>query len=136
MSNQTQHVNPDSLMKSPAFTQVVTTEGAGKTIYIGGQNAVTANKELVGKGDLAAQTTQVMKNIATALEACGAGFEHVVKMNIYLVQGQDARKGFLAAQPFMAKAQPPAITGVFVTGLTNPDYLVEIEAVAFLPAGN
>jgi enamine deaminase RidA (YjgF/YER057c/UK114 family) len=133
MSNQTQHINPSGLMTSPAFTQVVTTEGKGKTIYIGGQNAVTVNRELTGKGDLAAQTTQVMQNIQTALEACGAGFEHVVKMSIYMVQGQDARKGFLAAQPFLTAANPPAITGVFVAGLTNPDYLVEVDVVAFLP---
>ncbi len=89
--------------------------------------------ELVGKGDIAAQTTQVMQNIQTALEACGVGYEHVVKLSIYLVQGQDAMAGAKASQPFFEGLKMPVITGLFVAGLTDPDYLVEVEAVAFLP---
>ncbi len=75
-----------------------------------------------------------MKNIETALTASGATFDNVVKLNIFLVQGQDAVSGFQAAQPFLAKAShPPAITGLFVSALGNPDYLVEIDATAFVP---
>lgn len=128
-----QFINPEGLMQSPAFSQVVTTQGVGKAIYIGGQNAVNKQGELVGKGSLKEQTAQVMKNLQLALEACHAGFEHVVKLSIFIVQGQDAREGLAASQPFLADLpHPPAITGVFVAGLTNPDYLVEIEAVAFV----
>jgi len=48
------------------------------------------------------------------------------------IQGQDVKKGFEGAQSFLKKLQhPPVITGVIVAGLANPDYLVEIEAVAF-----
>ena len=35
-----EHINPDGLIKNPAFSQIIATEGNGKTIYIGGQNAV------------------------------------------------------------------------------------------------
>ena len=69
MSNKIQHLNPDGLFKNPAFSQIITTQGLGKTIYIGGQDAVNAEREIVVKGDIAGQTEQVMKNLQTALLA-------------------------------------------------------------------
>lgn len=134
MKNKKGHLNPNGLFKNPAFSQLVTTQGNGKTIYIGGQNAVNEKGETVGKGDVASQTEQVMKNLETALKSCGAGFSDLVKLNIYIVQGQDIRKGFEASQKYLGKiSNPPAITGLFVAGLGNPEFLVEIEAIAFVP---
>jgi enamine deaminase RidA (YjgF/YER057c/UK114 family) len=134
MKGKIQHINPEGMMKSPAFSQVVATSGPGKTIYIGGQNAVDASGKLVGKQNLPEQTIQVMKNIETALTASGASFDNVVKLNIFLVQGQNAASGFQAAQPYLAKASnPPVVTVLFVAALGNPEYLVEIDATAFVP---
>ena len=128
------YINPEGLMKSPAFSQVVTTEGKGKTIYIGGQNAVNVNHELVGKGDIRIQTDQVMQNIETALTTCGATFNNIVKLNIYIVQGQDVTGAYQASQKYMAKAShPPVVTAFFVSALGNPEYLLEVETTAFLP---
>jgi len=119
-------------MQSPAFSQIAVTQGSGRTIYIGGQNAVTKDLEVVGKGNIAAQTEYVLKNIETALHSCNATVDDLFKLTIYIVQGQDVRKGFEGAQGFLKRLRhPPVITGVIVAGLTNPDYLVEIEAVAF-----
>ena len=134
MNKHVQHINPDGLMKSPAFSQVVTTEGAGKTIYVGGQNAVNHKQEVIGKGDIAAQTTQVMQNVQTALRAAGADFKDVIKFGIHIVQGQNIQEAFKAAQPFMSQVgDPAAVTGVVVAGLTNPEFLIEVEAIAFVP---
>ena len=134
MKGKIQHINPEGMVKSPAFSQAVTTLGPGKTIYIGGQNAVDATGKVVGRGNLREQTVQVMKNIETALIECGATFSNVVKLNIFLIQGQDAVSGFQAALPFIAKASnPPAITALFVAALGNSEYLVEIDATAFVP---
>lgn len=134
MSNGIQYINPDGLSKSPAFSQVVTTQGKGKTIYVGGQDAVNARGEIVGKGDIGEQTEQVMKNLQTALSACGATFENLVKLSIYIVQGQDLYRGFQASQKYLGNlANPPAISGFFVAALANPDFLVEIDAIAFIP---
>lgn len=128
-----QYINPDGLMKTPAFSQVVTTQRSGKTIYVGGQDAVNEKGELVGKGDIGAQTEQVMKNLHIALEACGATFENLVKLTIILVQGQDIMRGFQASQKYLGHLKnPPAITGLFVSALARPEYLVEVEAVAFV----
>lgn len=132
--NQVQYINPDGLSKNPAFSQVVTTQGKGKTIYVGGQDAVNAEREIVGKGDIAEQTEQVMKNLQTALAACGATFDNLVKLSIYIVQGQDLSRGFQASQKYLGGLKnPPAVTGLFVAALANPDFLVEVEAIAFVP---
>jgi enamine deaminase RidA (YjgF/YER057c/UK114 family) len=134
MSKNVQYINPEGLSKNPAFTQVVTTQGKGKTIYVGGQDAVNAQGEIVGKGDIGEQTEQVMKNLQTALAACGATFDNLVKLSIYIVQGQDLYRGFQASQKYLGSLKnPPAISGFFVVALANPAYLVEIEAIAFVP---
>jgi enamine deaminase RidA (YjgF/YER057c/UK114 family) len=133
MSKQIQYINPDGLSKNPAFSQIVTTQGNGKTIYIGGQDAINTNKEIIGKGDIAAQTEQVMKNLQTALLACGATFNNLVKLSIYMVQGQDLYSGFLVSQRYLGNlTNPPAISVLIVAGLANPDFLVEIDAIAFI----
>ena len=82
-----EHMNPDGIIKNPAFSQIITTQGNGKTIYIGGQNSVNERREIVGKNDILLQTEQVMKNLETALKSCGANFENLVKLNIHIVQG-------------------------------------------------
>ena len=132
MNESIQFVNPDGLSKNPAFSQVAITKGIGSTIYIGGQNAIRENLEIVGKGDIALQTEYVLNNIEAALNSCEATLEDLFKLTIYIVQGQDIRKGFEGAQGFLRKlTNPPVISGIVVAGLANPDYLVEIEAVAF-----
>src|SRR6476620_175498 len=83
-----QHLNHEPLHQNPAFSQAVAISGAARTADIGGQNAVDASGAIVGQGDIAAQTEQVMRNLQAALAAGGAGLEHVIKWNLYLVQGQ------------------------------------------------
>jgi enamine deaminase RidA (YjgF/YER057c/UK114 family) len=128
------YINPDSLNKNPAFTNVVVVEGNVKTVHIGGQDAVNASGEIIGKGDVAAQTEQVLRNVRAALEAGGAGPEHIIKWNLYVVEGQSLQAGFAAFQNAWPQTpNPPAITGVFVSGLAHPDFLVEMDAVAVVP---
>lgn len=128
------YINPEGLSRNPAFTQVVTTQGNGKTIYIGGQDALNKQGEIIGKGNIAEQTEQVMKNLETALSACGASFRHLVKLSIYIVQGQDVYGGFMVSQKYLGHLdQAPAISVLVVAGLAHPDFLLEIDATAFIP---
>jgi enamine deaminase RidA (YjgF/YER057c/UK114 family) len=132
MNTSIEFVNPAGLLRNPSFSQIAITKGSGSTIYIGGQNAITKDLEIIGKGDIALQTAHVLQNIETALNACDATLDDLFKLTIYIVQGQDVRKGFEGAQSFLRKlSNPPVISGIIVAGLANPDYLVEIEAVAF-----
>ena len=127
-----QFINPDELLKNPAFSQAAVTKGPGNTIYIGGQNAITKDLEIIGKGGITAQTEYALKNVETALQAADATLDNLFKLTIYIVQGQDVKKGFQGAQSFLKKLKhPPVISGIIVARLANPDYLVEIEAVAF-----
>ena len=123
-----EHLNPDTLHKSPAFTQVVTVEGPAKLVIVGGQNAVDADGNVVGD-DLGTQTEQALRNLLAALAAAGASQQDVVKLGIYIVQGQDIAEGYAAAQRVWG-LHATAITGVFVAGLADPRFLVEIEALA------
>lgn len=128
-----QRINPDTMHKNPAFTQVATVTNPTKWIFVGGQNGVDATGKVVGK-DIASQSAQAYRNVITALEAAGASLQDVFKMTIYIVQGQDLRAGFAAVQAVQAeqKAQvaPPTVSGIMVAALAHPDYLIEIEAVA------
>lgn len=127
------HINPEGLIKNPAFSQIVITSGKGNTIYIGGQNAVNREREIVGIGNIALQTDQVMKNLETALHACDATFNDLVKLTIHIVQGENALAAFQVAQNFLTKAtHPPVITVLFVAGLINPNFLLEVDAIAFV----
>lgn len=129
-----QHLNPERLHHNPAFSQAVAVSGAVKTVYIGGQNAVDAAGAIVGQGDIAAQTEQVMQNLQAVLAAGGASLEHVIKWNVYLVQGQPLQPGFAVFQQvWNRRPNPPAITMAFVAGLANPDFLIEMDAIAVVP---
>ncbi len=128
------YINPDSLNKNPAFTNVVVVEGNVKTVHIGGQDAINASGEIVGKGDIVAQTEQILANVRAALEAGGARPEHIIKWNLYVVEGQPLQEGFAAFQNAWPETpNPPAITMAFVSGLAHPDFLVEMDAVAVVP---
>ncbi|GAB1421693.1 RidA family protein [Anaerolineales bacterium] len=124
------HLNPETLHRNPAFTQIITVEAPAKLIYIGGQNAVNTKGEIVGD-DLGSQTQQVMKNMLAALEAAGAKMENVVKITIYVVQGQALEQGFAAYSQFLDQGvNPPTISVIIVAGLANPKFLIEMEAIA------
>ncbi|WP_371371944.1 RidA family protein [Sporomusa aerivorans] len=125
------YINPANMMTPRGFSQVVTVYGNHKTIYVGGQDAVDETGNTVGKGSLKLQTDQVLVNIEKALTAAGAGLENVVKWNVYLVQGQNPQAGFEVFRERWGNRQdPPALTVLFVAGLANPEWLIEIDAIA------
>ena len=128
------YVDPDELNKNPAFTNVVVVEGPARTVYVGGQDSVDASGNIVGNGDVAAQTEQVLANVRAALAAGGAGPEHVIKWSLFVVEGMSLQEGFSAFQrAWGTTPNPPAITMAFVAGLANPDFLVEMDAIAVVP---
>jgi enamine deaminase RidA (YjgF/YER057c/UK114 family) len=131
---EVRHLNPDTRPVSPAFTNVVVVTGPVKTVYIGGQDAVNRAGEIVGKGDLRQQVRQVFVNLLGALEVAGAGLEHVVKWNVYVVQGYPFEQGYeVFREVWGTRPNPPAITGMYVAGLAHPDFLVEMDAIAVVP---
>ncbi len=127
-------LNPDGLHKNPAFSQVVVTKGSVRTVYVGGQNAVDASGEVVGSGDMGKQAEQTFKNLELALSAAKARLENVIKWNVYVVQGQSLQPAFVEFQRVWgSRPNPPLVTVLVVAGLANPEFLLEVEAVAVVP---
>ena len=134
MDTTIEYLNPDGLHQNPAYSQLVVTQGDVRHVHIGGQNAVDSTGTVVGAGDIGAQARQIFRNLEIALSAGGAKLEHVVKWNVYVVQGADPRPAFEAfTQVWGDRTDPPLITLLFVSGLAHPDYLMEIDALAVVP---
>lgn len=124
---------PPGIHHSTIYSQMVTVPAGSRTIYLGGQNASDAEGNLVGGSDLAAQVTQIMKNIEILLASEEAGFQDLIKLTIYLLAGTDAKAGFQAYQDYAGQLEPPPlITVLFVTGFARPGCLVEIDGIAVL----
>jgi enamine deaminase RidA (YjgF/YER057c/UK114 family) len=132
-----EYMSPDGLHKNPAFSHVVVARGQVRTVYVGGQNSVDSSGNVVGKGDIGRQAEQAFKNLEIALSAAGARLENIVKWTIYVVQGQPLQPGFEAFQRVWGhRPRPPLVTVLFVAGLANPEFLLEIEAIAVIPEGD
>ena len=128
-----QFLNPPALCLTSGWTHVVSMT-AGKTIHISGQVAVNERGETVGRGDLKRQTEQAFENLRQALAAAGATWNDVVVTRLYVVGLKpehvpvirEVRSRYVSAQ------HPPASTLVGVSALVGPEWLIEIEATAFL----
>jgi enamine deaminase RidA (YjgF/YER057c/UK114 family) len=116
------------------YSHVVRVEsGDAVWLYVSGQIAVGEDGEIVGRGDLGAQAERVFENLRAILEANGATFEDVVKIDSFLTtfDGLDAMREVRARY---TPAEPPASTLVQVVALVLPDALIEVELVAVIPA--
>lgn len=126
-----QLLRPSGLVESPAFSHVAIVPPGATMIFVGGQNAVDHSGELVGGDDVAAQTTKVMANLATALAAAGAGIDDLVSVTVVLAEGVDVQAAYAAAAPSLAGATaPPLVSALLASSLGIPGALVEVSAVA------
>ncbi len=123
-------INPPDLPTPETYTQVVVARGT-KLIFVSGQEAEDVHGKLVGRGDFAAQVSQVFANLGRSLAAAGASPKHVAKITIYVVNYQRDYH-----YPIIEKARvtlfgdhKPANVVMGVATL-SPDYLIEVDAVA------
>lgn len=124
--------SPAQLSKPIGYSHVVEITG-GKMIYLAGQVALDVSGNLVGKGDFPAQLRQVFANINTALEAVGASFKNVVKLNYYITDAVTEAEFFAYRQvrdTYVNTSNPPIATVLVIRRLFRPEFLVEIEAMA------
>ncbi len=124
--------NVPTLPTPPGYTHVVSVSG-GRTIHVSGQVPIDRHGNLVGAGDLRAQTEQVFTNLQAALAAAGATFAHVVKLNYYLLDADQAAVVRAVRDAFVNTEYPPASTLVEVRRLVRAEFLIEIEATASVP---
>ena len=114
----------------PRYSQGILAEG-GKLLFIAGQTASDANGNVVGKGDIKAQTRQVFDNIRAVLEAAGGSFDNMVTTTTYITD-RKYREGYNEVRRDIYKKDPPTSTLVIVSGLANEDYMIEIAGIAVL----
>lgn len=124
-------IRPPGLSNAPSYSHVVASRGQ-RTIHISGQVALDAEGNLVGAGDVAAQTEQVMKNLEVGLAAADATFDDVVKITTFIVDYEPSQRDAVAAVRgrFLNSENPPASTLVGISALASPEFLIEIEATA------
>jgi len=123
-----EYMNPPTLSAPTGYTHVVQVH-RGRTVYIAGQVAFDKSGNVVGKGDFAAQATQVFENLKLALAAAGATFDNLVKVTTFvtdLSQIQALRE--IRAKYYGKNA--PASTLVQITQLASSAFMIEIEAIA------
>lgn len=127
-------LNPAGMHRNPAFSQVVTIEGPHRMVYVGGQNAVSAEGEIIGKGDIGVQGEQVALNLKIALEAAGARPDQVIRWTVHAIEGQPVHAALAGFRKVLGSwPAPPTISVLFVAGLAHPDFLLEVEALAAVP---
>ncbi len=103
----------------------------GPHVWVAGTTATGADGRIVAPGDAAAQARQVLANVRTALERAGARLEHVVRTRIFVRNVGDWESiGRVHGEYFGAIR--PASTMVEVSGLVDPQMLVEIEVDAYV----
>jgi len=124
--------NPDSLAKPPGYSNVVEVTGPGRTVYFAGQFGSDKSGKM---GANAREQMEIaFENVKAALASVGAGFEHLVKLNNYIVDiGTNIALYREVRDKYVNKASPPASTTVGVPQLARPGALYEVEAIAILP---
>jgi enamine deaminase RidA (YjgF/YER057c/UK114 family) len=124
-------INPSTLMEPAGYTHVMVASGT-KRVYVAGQTGVDSDGNLAGP-DLTSQTAQALRNVTAALEAGGATWNDVAKMNI-LVVGYEPSMGdalFAGVGEVFGDGMPlPAATLYGVQSLFEPQFLVEIDVIA------
>jgi reactive intermediate/imine deaminase len=127
--------NPDTVAAPMGtYSQAVRVEtGDAVWIHVSGQIAIDREGDLVGPGDLRAQTRQVFENLKAILEANGATFGDAVKIGTYLTTLDDLAAMREIRSEYLT-SDPPASTAVQVVALVVPDALIEIDLVAVMPA--
>jgi len=125
------HLNPAGMHSSPAFSQGTIIPAGARILFVGGQNGVGPDGKVVGD-TIETQTEQALRNVLAVLAAAGASQKEVAKMNIHIIEGTDVNAGF-GASLVVWGANPTAITVIAVPSFANPDFLVEIDAIAALP---
>lgn len=124
-------VSPRLAPPNGHFAQATTARATGQLVFISGMTARNADGGITGTGDIRAQTRQVCQNLEAAVEAAGGTLEDIARVDVYVRDIADFDAIHAVRREFFTGAAP-ASTMVEVSGFVNPEYLIEINAIAVL----
>ena len=126
------YVRPDGMPPVNGYSHAVAFQG--RLVVISGQVPLDADGRLVGQDDPEAQVRQVFTNLEAALAAAGAAMDDVVKLTVFLTDMADLAAFRKVRDEFIRADAPPASSLVRVSGLVNPEFRIEVEALAAIGA--
>jgi reactive intermediate/imine deaminase len=118
---------PDNMAKPRVYSQGIK---VGNTIYVAGQAPFDQESKLVGKGSIEAQTKQTWDNVKSVLEAAGATMADIVKVTVYLKNYRENVRPAWEVRLKYFEPPYPASTGLEISGLADPDQLIEVDVIA------
>ncbi len=129
-------INPEGLFRHPAYDRAVTIQGSSKLIFVAGLTAADEKYRAIAPGDYRAQYIEINAQLDKVLTESGAGWDDVVFRRIFVVDIPEFQKVIVdpsLAVPWKPGFAPPS-TMIGVTRLSNPDFLIEIDLMAVVPA--
>ncbi|GIH80958.1 RidA family protein [Planobispora longispora] len=125
---------PSTLPPPNGYSHVASVPPGSRLVWTSGQVPIAADGTPAPAGDWEAQTRLVMRNVGAALEAAGATWDDVFKLTIFVVDTSALPVVRAVRDEFVNLERPPTSSLVQVAGLFRPDILIEVEAVAAVPA--
>jgi 2-iminobutanoate/2-iminopropanoate deaminase len=126
-------IKPDwPWVEKRAYTPVIR---AGDYVWLAGVTAIDENGDIVGRGDLMAQTHQIFRSIRELLNLAGCDLTSVIRMTNYFAVplSQELAERFWEVRKQYFGDHRPASTGVQVAALMTPERLLEVDVVAYSP---
>ena len=125
--------SPKLRKPSGVFSHATVIEASGRLVFVSGMTARRPDGSIAGIGDITEQTRQVCENVKAAVEGAGGTLDDVCRVDVY-VRNMEHFDAIHKVRARYFKPPLPASTMVEVTKMTSPDYLIEINAIAVLPA--
>ena len=127
-------INPTTVFNSLqyGFSQAMEVP-EGRRIMLSGQVGVDAQERTVGPG-VAEQTATALDNVEKVLAAVGGDLSHVIMLRLYIVESaRDQQEPIAEALRQRFAHNPPPSSWIIVSGLSLPEWLIEVEAEAVVP---
>jgi 2-iminobutanoate/2-iminopropanoate deaminase len=116
-------------VRSNIYHHFIRVDSPKSLIFLSGQLSRDAEGNLVGRGDMAEQTRQAIRNMAVVLKAAGGSLEDIVMVTVYTTDMREFKNIVQARMEFFQKELPTS-TIVEVNHLADPGLLIEIQAIA------
>ena len=125
----------EAIIPNPNWPEKMTFSPAtrfGNLVFLSGSTAGDENGNIVGAGDIAAQTRYIFQKFEIILAKVGGGLENIIETTDYVLSLDDYRLTGSVRREMLKGPPWPAATGVVVSGLVRKDALIEIKAIAVL----